>query len=166
MKPDLSRYAPPGMDIKVEKRVMGWGMTFSALFSLSFFLRFSDGLKRLYWNNGAGRTLKANAVMPDFAQLLGGALLGFLILALCMAAFIPIHYAYHHQGSKSVYLMRRLPDRWERHRRCWTLPLCAVLLCLAAAFVLLLIYFAVYMLATPKACLTPGQWRKIWSVRI
>lgn len=166
MKPDLSRYAPPGLDLKPEKRVFVWGMGLSTLFSLFFLSEFASQRAGLYWTFGAKPTLRPDAVMLDFVDILHPFLMGFLILALCMAAFIPIHYAYHHQGSKSVYLMRRLPDRWERHRRCWTLPLCGVLLCLAAAFVLLLIYFAIYMLATPKACLMPGQWRKIWSVRI
>lgn len=165
MKLDLSRCAPPGLELKIEKRVFGWGMVLAVLFSLSFFIHFFNELERLlYWRNGAERTLRPNAVMPDFVEVLGNALLGFVILALCMAAFILVHYAYHHQGSKSIYLMRRLPNRWELHRRCITLPLAAVLLCLAAGFLLLLIYFAVYMRATPAVCLTPGQWRKIWSV--
>ncbi len=166
MKLDLSRCAPPGLDLRPEKGAFGGGMAFSALFSLSFLTRFSDELERLYWRNGMERTLRPDAVMPDFVQVLGGALIGFAVLALCMAAFVAVHYACHHQGSKSIYLMRRLPNRWERHRRCWTLPLLGIAACLLAAFVLLLIYYAIYMLATPEVCLTPGQWRKIWSVRI
>jgi len=31
------------------------------------------------------------------------------------------------------------------------------------AFVLLLVYFAVYMIFTPGQCLTPGQWTKLWE---
>jgi uncharacterized membrane protein YqhA len=89
---------------------------------------------------------------------------GFLILALCMLALIVYHYAYHYQGSKSIYLMKRLPNRWEMHRRCITLPLLAALICLIAAIAFLLIYFGIYMVFTPKECLTLGQWQKIWSV--
>ena len=37
-------------------------------------------------------------------------------------------------------------------------------ICLAAALILLLVYFAVYQLVTPEACLTPGQWEKLWRV--
>lgn len=165
MKLDLSRFAPPGWDLRREKQIFGFGMVLAAFVGLVYFLCcFCSALDQLYGRNGAERTLRPDAVMPDFVNVLGGALLGFAILALCLAAFIPLHYAYHHQGSKSIYLMRRLPDRWERHRRCWTLPLLALAACLLAAFVLLLIDFAIYMLATPKVCLTPHQWQKIWRV--
>jgi amino acid transporter len=102
--------------------------------------------------------------MTDFYAILGGALYGFLILALCMPALILYHYAYHYQGSKNIYLMRRLPNRWELHKRCVTLPLLAALICLLSVLVLLCIYLGIYMTATPRECLTPGQWQKIWSV--
>ncbi len=164
MKLDLSRCAPPGLDLRAETCLFGGCMALSTLFSLSFLVRFFEERDRLYRSSGSERTLLPDAVMPDFADVLDGALIGFAVLALCMAAFVAVHYAYHHQGSKSIYLMRRLPDRWERHRRCWTLPLLGIAACLLAAFVLLLIYYAIYMLATPEVCLTPGQWRKIWRV--
>lgn len=167
MKLDLSRFAPPGWDLRREKQLFEFGMILSAFASLVVFLaRFYDALDQLYqtqWVNGMReRTLRPGTVMADYKQVLGGALLGFGILALCLAALIPLHYAYHHQGSKSIYLMRRLSDRWERHRRCWTLPLLALAACLLAAFLLLAAYYAIYMLATPEECLTVGQWQKIW----
>lgn len=164
---DLSRYAPPGWDLRREKQIFGYGMILAAFAGLVVFLaRFCDALDRLYWTQRVDgeweRTLRPGAVMADYKEVLGGALLGFGILALCLAAFIPLHYAYHHQGSKSIYLMRRLPDRWERHRRCWTLPLLGIAACLLAAFLLLAACYAIYMLATPEECLTVGQWQKIW----
>lgn len=164
MKPDLSRWAPPGLDLHVEKRVFGCGMALSTLFSMFYIINLFGERAKLYRKVGTEVHLRPDAVMPDFVDVLRPFLMGFLILALCMAAFIAVHYAYHHQGSKSIYLMRRLPDRWERHRRCWTLPLLGIAACLLAALILLLIYYGLYMLATPKACLTPHQWQKIWRV--
>ena len=102
--------------------------------------------------------------MPDFVTLLGHYLIGFLLVALCMLAIVAYHYLYHRQGSKSIYTMRRLPDGMVLHRRCWTLPVLMALASLLAAFVLLMIYYAIYMFVTPDACLTPGQWQKLWSV--
>ena len=166
MKIDLARYVPPGSDLKPETRVFGWGMALSTLFSMVFLAELFHERADLYRKAGSEMILKTGAFMPDFVEILHPFLLGFPILALCMAAFIPVHYACFYRDSKSIYLMRRLPSRWELHRRCLTVPMCAVLCCLAAALVLLLIYFAVYMLATPENCLRPGQWQKIWSVRI
>lgn len=62
-------------------------------------------------------------------------------------------YLYHRKETKSIYLMRRLPDKWDLHRRCWGRPLIWVgrsFLLLAA---ILLFYFVVYLVFTPKACL-------------
>ena len=53
-------------------------------------------------------------------------------------------------------------QRVELHRRCLTLPICAAFGCAVCAFVLLLVYFAIYMLMTPQECLQPEQWYKIW----
>lgn len=166
MKLDLSRYAPPGHSLRTERNVLLYGLVFSAVISLNFFLRFSDALGWLYRGNGSSRTLVPGAVMPDFVVLLDRSLIGFFVLAACMAAFAIDHYLYHRRESKSIYLMRRLPDRWELYRRCLTLPLLAAAACLLAALLVLLLYLAIYLTVTPDVCLTPGQWRKIWSVRL
>lgn len=96
--------------------------------------------------------------MPFYHELSGGAFTLFLIFALSMAGFIIYHYLSHYQGSKSIYLMRRLPDRWELHHRCLTLPLTGALIYLGCALFLLLVYFCIYLIVTPAQCLIPGQW--------
>jgi len=165
MKLDLSRHAPPGYDLKAGKGLFIAGMVLSILYSLfAFGNRFSNHLAELYWINGSTKTLKADAIMPDFVEILDRSLLGFQIVCAIMVAAAVMHYAYHYQESKSIYTMRRLPNRWELHRRCLTLPLFAVVAYLILAFVLLLIFYAAYMNLTPDVCLTPGQWQKIWSV--
>ncbi len=163
-KSELSRLAPPGLALRPELRLFGAGLALAAAGSCSFLLRYGSSRNALYYAAGAKRQLIQGAMMPDFVQLLGRALWGFGALALLCAALAVWHYAYHHVGSKSVYTMRRLPQRWERHRRCLTLPAIGLALSLLCALSLLLIYYAIYMLATPQACLRPGQWQKIWSV--
>lgn len=165
MKTDLSRYTPPGFDSRYELRLFLAGTALATLHSLSFLSRFANAKSHLYGQMGTERYLLPGAVMPDFHILLGNALTGFLVLALFwVPVFVTVHYTYHWQDSKSVYLMRRLPNRWEFHRRCLTLPLSVALLCLAVAAILLLVYYGIYMAATPEECLTPRQWQKIWSV--
>lgn len=162
MKPDISRYAPPGLNLAPERNFFLTGLVCALLYSLGFFGRLTRAVNALYETRRGVRVLLEGAVMEDFAAVLGGALAGFLVLALCMLAFLIYHYTYHRQGSRSIYLMRRLPSRWELHRRCLTLPVLAALLCLLAAFLLLVIYYAIYRSATPEACLSGGQWRKLW----
>lgn len=158
----LERYAPPGIDVKQERTLFLTGLGVAGAWSLSFFHSFNRYKDHLYTHRGGQEFLREGAIMEDFVVVLGKSLWLFFLLALCMIAVAALHYAYHHQGSKSIYLMHRLPDRMELHRRCLTLPVLAILITLAAAFLVLVIYFAVYMCATPPQCLTPGQWQKIW----
>ena len=163
----LDRWAPPGISVPAELKCIGAGLGGSALFSWFFLTKWQDAKERLYSGPSNARILIEGAIMPDFDDILGPYLYGFFIVALCMLALAVWHYSYHHQGgSNSAYLMRRLPDRWEWHRRCLAIPVTAALLSLLLAFLFLCLYYWVYMTFTPSICLTPDQWQKIWSVRI
>ena len=165
MKIDLSRHAPLGFRVQEEVKGFLGGCIGATAFSLIIFIsKFEDELDKLYHKNGSNRTLIPGAIMPDFVEIFDRSYWGFLVMIVAAFALIGVHYAYHYQESKSAYTMRRLPNRWELHRRCLTLPLLAVVAYLILAFVLLLIFYAAYMNLTPDVCLTPGQWQKIWSV--
>lgn len=155
--PDLSRHAPPGIDLEPEKWVFGIGTVAALFYSFGFFSRYQTAVNALYRRVGgvgsSERVLIEGAVMPRFSSLLGDFWLGFAILAACMLGMIIYHYAYHRQGSRSIYLMKRLPNRWELHRRCLTIPVAAALICALSVLLLTAVYFAVYMLATPSQCL-------------
>lgn len=163
-KHNLARQVPLGINLNQE---LGWfatGIGASLLYSLGFLARYSKEYQSLFLWDGMTKKLDTSAVMPDFVRILGGSLSGLLVLALCMVALAVYHYSYHYQGSKSIYLMKRLPNRWELPRRCLALPLLGIITCLCVALLMLLIYYAVYMAFTPPACLAPQQWQKIWSV--
>lgn len=164
MKKDLSYYAPPGMELNQEKRVFIIGMVMATIFSfLIFGIEFSDCLEKLYWKNGAERTVIPGAMMTNFVELFGESVLGFKIVAALMIAAAVMHYVYHTLESKSIYTMRRLPSVWELHRRCLTLPICGVIISMVTAFVILLICYGFYVGLTPEECVLPGQWQKIWK---
>ena len=104
--------------------------------------------------------------MADFIQLADNAFLGFGALILAMILLAIANYRYHFKGSKSVYLMRRLPDPREYARRCWTLPLIGVGICLVLTAVTTAVCYLIYMKCTPASCLVPGQWMRFWSALI
>jgi len=165
--PDLSQYAPVGIDLNVERQIFSIGMILVVLracfrFFWCYYAKLAEN--NLYRWVGDKQIIAPGAKLSDFITILDQSewLTGFFVLALCLFAFLPLHYAYHHQGSKSVYLMRRLPDKWEYHRRCLALPLTGIALCALTAFLLFLIFFSSYMLLTPDELLEPGQWQKIW----
>ena len=160
----FDRLAPPGMTLKpIEDSLVG-GSIISSIWSVIIFLiRYCLKYDNLYYTDFAGVShLKEGAVMPDFVYIFSDSLMLFNILALAMLGFIIYFYAYYYRGSKSIYTMRRLPNRWEIHKRSIVLPLLAVITVLAAAFVMVMICFGLYMIFTPDQCLTPDQWSKLW----
>ena len=159
---DLARHAPPGLELAAGLKWYGWGLFLAVGYSLSFFIRYLNERGDLYHNRLGKQVLWEGAVMPDFALVLGDALHGFALLAAGCVGFAVYCYLSHRQGSKSIYTMRRLPDRWELHRRCLTLPAAGLALCAVLAFALLGLYYWIYMTATPAQCLTPDQWQKLW----
>lgn len=160
---DAERLAPPGFPLVTEQALFWIGMALAACYSLLFFPRFSDALNTLYIDYGGGNTaLNPSAVMPDFKEVLGSSLYGFPTVACSMTFFVLLHYTSFSQGSKSIYLMRRLPDPWELHKRCLTLPLLGAVTALVLGFLVLLLYFGIYEMTTPDPCLTPDQWAKLW----
>ncbi len=161
MRNKINRLAPPGLPWRQEVGFFVTGAICALVYSLLYFIRLGNNRRHLF-ENPEEEILWPGAIMPDFADILENALVGFLIIAVCMIGFVIYHYLYFRQGSKSIYLMKRLPKRWELHRRCWTLPVMGAVLCGIIAFLLLVIYFRVYMAVTPEECLTDGQWMKIW----
>lgn len=160
---------PLGIRWQGELSALAAGLSVSTLVSLAFPIRFAEAYYGLYETAnkeiaGVARILRPGAQMESFASLMNGALLGFLVVTLAMIPLAAYHYRYHFQGSKSIYLMRRLPSKGELARRCLTVPVMGVLLAAAMALLLICLYYLMYVSITPEACLVPGQWRKFWSI--
>ncbi len=162
-KVNWERLAPPGFSLEVEVVFFGLAAAIAVLFSFLYLSDLSTAVRSLYDHfDTAQQVLRHDAVMPDFKELLGTHLNGFPLLACSTVLFAAIHYASFYQGSKSIYLMRRLPNRWELHKRCLALPIMGAAAALLLGFLLLLLYFWIYLLRTPAPCLTPHQWAKLW----
>ena len=159
---DWKRYAPPGMELRQMRYYWISGMVLAFLSSvwmyfseLGYYVRMAKGLYTPVY--GA-----AFDGVPDFVDVLGSSLVFFPLYALGSILFVIYHYSYHFKGSKSIYLMRRLPDRWELHRRCLTLPIAMAVFFLLMGFVMLLLFFWAYFAAVPAQYIQPDQWAKIW----
>ena len=78
----------------------------------------------------------------------------FIIAVCCIVVCVLLFdYLYYYQGSKSIYLMRRLPNRWEMHRRSITLPFAAFVIAVMTEIALWLLYYGIYLVCTPAQCL-------------
>lgn len=154
---------PPG--IRAEQEIKGFLVVLALAVGISFlfFMRLWGAYDALFEWTEEKRVLREGAVMADFSAILGlGTFVGFL-LPVWVSPFTAIcHYRYYYQGSKSIYLMRRLPNRFELHKRALVLPFWELFLVVITVFLLLVLYYNIYLLVTPAQCLTPGQWQKLW----
>ena len=160
------RYSPPGAELKSEWVVYLFGNITAFAVSLMFFASYASARSELYNYDRVQKKYILNeaATMQGFSDILGGYLLGFVLIGVIMLSFIIFRYSYYRQGSKSIYLMKRLPERNEIHKRAIPLPVIASLSCLIYAFILRFFYFAVYMIATPNKCLPAGAWVELWRL--
>ena len=129
------------------------GIIASLTYSLGYFGLYWDAYRRLFQKVGNVKVIRPERAMEPFWDLVGKHLIGYLIVALCLFVAVWMRYAYYRQGSRSDYLMRRLPDAQMYHRTCWVRPLVRMGLCGLAALVTLLVYFLVYVGMTPDVCL-------------
>ncbi len=159
----MSRWSPPGLDWRIELYWLGGGLVLSLFYGLTFFGAYFNVRNELFQSVHGRMQLIGGAVMPGFFIVADGCLRGFFALAAVMAALSGLRYLYYFQGSKSIYLMRRLPKRNELWLRCAVLPAAAALLSLCAAGIFLLVCFAVYMNATPEACLAGELYERLWG---
>ena len=103
-----------------------------------------------------GRLIKGlipGAVMPHFFELIDQGLNLFPLVGVFLAWEVFDCYRYHRKDTRSIYIMRRLPDKWELHRRCWGIPVLFSIGTLLVIGGILLLCFFVYLILTPPECL-------------
>ena len=158
MRPErkLSRLLPPNMDAE---QVKGWIIALLAITALLcailFLGRYPEDYRGLFWEWGTKRQhIAPGMIMPRFGRyailtvyVTGGALL------LTLASTVLLYSSYY-QGSRSIYLMRRLPDgRSLLRRQIWSVPLRVMGLLLLLCAVLLAASWLVWRFVTPAQCL-------------
>lgn len=156
---DPDRHLPLGWEWDSTRTALNWGHFFSTLPLLTFLPRYSDSLEALYRyidrsDGTLYRELVPGRTIAPFRELLAGwPLIGLWLFLAVMPLLVLRYYRSHTQGAMSVYTMRRLPDRWELHRRCWIQPLCSAALELAIYAVLVGLCWLLWRFLTPAACL-------------
>lgn len=164
----LDRMVPPGFDWAAELKWLRIGLILCiALSVFLFFARYWNGVAQLYetdWASGE-KVLRANARLDSFSQVMSGTMVGFSFLTLVILLLTVYHYLYYYRDSKSIYVMKRLPKRFELHRRSISLPLASIAVCLCTVLLLIIIYYGLYHLMAPRGCeIWPGQWDSFWQM--
>lgn len=153
----VRRRMPPGTRIAPDVTafcLLTGGALLRSLFTLA---EYYNAYTNLFRETLSGeQILRDGAMMPAFSAMTHGALTGFTLTAAVMLICFCRNILTFYQGSRSIYLMRRLPDMWELPRRTATLPLCGAAAAIAAGLLTYGLLYAVYRGVTPPACLPPN----------
>lgn len=152
----LSGLLPPTVNAE---QVKGWIIALLTITTLMcgilLLCSYPEDYRELFLRWGTEyQTLRPGAIIPEFDRyairtvyVIGGALL----LTLASTALL---YSSYYQGSRSIYLMRRLPDgRRILRRQIWSVPLRVMVLLLLLGMVMLAASWLVWRFVTPEQCL-------------
>ncbi|MBQ8815365.1 MAG: hypothetical protein IJZ85_12820 [Lachnospiraceae bacterium] len=103
------------------------------------------------------KVIAEGATLPSFSGMMSGIMNLFVYLMIVLLLLSALHYLYFYHESKSIYLMKRLPNRMEIHRRSLAFPMTLIAVCMVTVLLLVAIYFEIYHLLVPARCVEPGQ---------
>ena len=154
-KPDWRKLAPVGVDAsRREGPAIGYGLLVAGAFSAPIPYACWEERQRILDLLHRGFAPQDVTVRPfSLIAEYGFEMFGVFFLAMLLLGVG--HHLLHRKSSMSVYLMRRLPDRWEYLRRCWSIPLLAIAAGAVEMLLLRVVYYAVYLLLTSQAFLPP-----------
>ncbi len=159
----FKRYIPVGIKPETEKFIVIASFVLSVCRALLFYLNYSHSYNYLFDVRNGQKVLNEAKMMPYFCTITVGCFDGFIISLFIFTFMIILHYGYHYKDSKSIYTMKRLPQKNELHIRCLALPLICITLSVVLSFSLLLLFYHHYMTMTPPECLQPeNQWKMFW----
>lgn len=162
MSRKLEKLLPPGYSCRAELCYYFVGMALASGFSLKGWYSYAAAYHQLRTGSNNWEIVLEGQYMEPFASVFQSCFPGFGVLAVSMVIWVYMHYASFWKGSKSIYLMRRLPNRAELHCRCISVPVLEMVGAAAVMVILAAVYYVVYLLVTPDVYLQQGQ--VFWDV--
>ena len=146
-------YFPPGYEYEWEWKGAALLLGIGAAFSLLFFPGLCRAAEALYIDTDSGRVVREGAAAASFGQLTANHWALYVPFVLFLVAMMISHYAYYFRGTKSIYLMRRLPERGALFQSCAAGPLLGLWTAAAGLALLYLLYYGIYLMVIPGECL-------------
>ena len=129
---------------------------------LIFVIRYENARERLYEDVLGRRLLRSGAQIDPLAEILSGTFRLAVVYGILTLVNIAGNYMTFYRESKSIYLMRRIPDRWELPRRCAAVPLIGLAAGLILTAILICLCNLIYFKATPPQCIPAGEHFLFW----
>ena len=157
----LDKLFPPGYDRDEELKRLIVVFVIAVLNSFRFFIAYYEAYGDLFWYDGLRiketgvweKTVRPGEVIVPFKELIGQSFLFFIVFVLVLVAVAGQHYWYYTKGSKSIYLARRLPERYYALKTCLGVTGIGIGITLLSVGLLLGILYVVYIFVTPAGCL-------------
>ena len=148
----LERILPPNVPADTMHGIIVGSLAIGALAAaIDFIARYSTAYRSLFGWNG---WLSDTALMNSFSAYAEPVVIVFGVVVLLALLSAVMLYSSYYQGSRSIYLMRRLPDgRRILRRQIWSVPLRVMVLLLLLGMVMLAASWLVWRFVTPEQCL-------------
>lgn len=149
------RFMPLGINLERANFFFGVCIFIGIAEHLLFFGRYLMQLEVIK-SSIKGVTIDSGMKMPYFWELQEHTYYGYIIgILLVIVLQVYWNYGYYNKETKSVYVMKRLPDRKEYPRTIWVAP---VIQAVSIAMIMVLhtvIDLGVYVIGTPEIALHP-----------
>ena len=159
-----SDFLPPGMTLRSKLLHYAGHLAFYVLLGsfVLFCIRYTYLRDKLYEDILGRRVLRSGVQLDSLSDILNGKFRLSLMYFILMLTDIGLNYASFYRESKSIYLMRRIPDRWELPRRCASVPLMGIAAGLILTAILICLCNLIYFKATPPQCIPAGEHFLFW----
>lgn len=150
MRKRIKKLFPLGLDIPGQVAIIvGLLMVVFVFGYLQFFANYkSDVLVACYKPCEDVYLLKDNYQMPKFLPMLRNCF-NMVWYIIALLGIVIYNYRYHYGVYKSIYLMRRIENVWEIHRRCWGIVIIGILgavICMIALWAMCYGHYCIYEL--------------------
>ncbi len=146
----LEKCYPPGYAYRGEMGIAGilWGMAVGSG-AVYFLQALYSAIEKLYHYVDYRRVLREGVRVVPFTELVEGYWALFVPVLVFLLVMPLYHYAYYCRESKSIYVMRRLPQRGVTLKSCVRGPVLCAGLVLTSAVIFYFLYYGIYCLSVP-----------------
>ncbi len=155
MREKIKNWYPPGYEEAWKEVLLFFVILGCGIFvSFDFLSRLDGQVEGLYYYNTAkGRILRPDGVAESFVGLAWKSLWGFGLCALFLVTAVIDHWLYYRRTTKSIYVMKRLPDRGVLARSCLWGPCMGAVLLVLLVLMIYSLYYLCYRLRIPEECM-------------